>query len=297
MGRTVGPISYNLADNGRVATGKGRNWDIASAVRVINSPAVQEAVKSGDMLGYYGHLPRTLFNTMRPVEGGIVNGKYTPIEHAVRTLSLTAAADGTVTHTTEFLDTLPGEMAERADRNKVGGFSSFMTAVPRTSPSIANGYYGQDYVAEPNYTQNRSYRVLDGVDGAEGEELDLAVLDSVIEFAQASGAAGEMAAQILGDVMPQYVQALETLTRLERENAVMMDKLAKAGFGRAAVLDSVEFVSVPRVNYVQANLDDVRRFSSARLAVFDSATDMPVAPAEAELMRRVNARVRSGGGR
>lgn len=292
MGRKTDPISYNLADNGRIATGKGRNWDVASCVRVINSPAVQEAVKNGDMLGYYGHLPRTLFNTMRPVEGGIVNGKYTPIEHAVRTLSLSAAADGTVTHTTEFLDTQPGEMAERADRNKVGGFSSFMTAMPRTAPSIANGFYGLDYVAEPNYTKNRSYRVLDGVGGEEGQELDLAVLDSVIEYAEASGAAGELAAQILADVMPQYTQALETLTRIERENAVMLDKLAKAGFGRTAVLDSVGFVSVPRVNYVQANLDDMRRFASSQLAVFDSAPDRPQTPAGEELERRIRARSR-----
>jgi hypothetical protein len=168
-----------------------------------------------------------------------------------------------------------------------------MTSVPGTSPSIANGYYGQDYVAEPNYTQNRSYRrVLDSVDGAEGEALDLSVLDSVIEYAAANGAAGELAAQILGDVMPQYMQALEALSRAERENAVMLDKLAKVGFGRAAVLDSVGFVPAQRVNYVQANLDDMRRFASADLAVYDSAPDRPQTPAGEELSRRIHARSR-----
>lgn len=295
MGRIVGPISYNLGDNGRVATGKGRNWDLLSAARVINSAAVQEAVKNGDMLGYYGHLPRTLFHTMRPVEGGIVDGKYVPIEHAVRTLELRADSDGTVTHTTEFLDTSPGEMADRADRNKVGGFSSFMTALPRTSPCIANGYYGQDYVAEPNYTANRSYRrVLDGVAGEEEGEIDLAVLDSLIDYAQASSAAGDIAAQILGDVMPQYMQALEAVTRMERENAMLMDRLAKTGLSASVVLDSVGFVKIPPANYVRADLDEMRRFASAGLAVYDSTPDKPLTNDEAELDRRIRARARGG---
>lgn len=297
MGRTVGPISYNLAENGRVATGKGRDWHIPSAVKVINSAGVQEAVKNGDMLGYLGHLPRTLFNTMRPVEGGMVNGKYVPIEHAIRTLSLHADADGTVTHTTEFLDNPMGEAADRADRNKVGGFSSFMTAMPRTSPAIASGYYGQDYVAEPNYTKNRSYR-LDGV-GADDIAHDLEVMDSVIEFASAAGVAGELAAQILGDVMPQYVQALETVARMERENAKMLDMLAKHGRSHAAVLDSVGFSRPAPRNYVAADLGQVRSFADAALAVYDSAGDQPLTPEEVELERRIRARARSqhGGGR
>ena len=74
MGRVTGEITYNLADRGRTAVGSSRDWDMQSAVRVINSPATQEMVDKGDMLGYLEHLPRTLFNTCRPVMGGLVGG-------------------------------------------------------------------------------------------------------------------------------------------------------------------------------------------------------------------------------
>ena len=74
MGLRTEEITYNVHDRGRQALGQDRRYDLDLLAKVINSPATQERVKSGDMLGYYGHWPRRVFG-MAMCEGGIVNGK------------------------------------------------------------------------------------------------------------------------------------------------------------------------------------------------------------------------------
>lgn len=261
MGTTV-TISYDLKDNGRHYTGRDRDWDIPSCIRVINSPKVQEACRKGDLLGYAGHIPRTLAGTLKPVEGALIGGKYVAFEYATCVRSIACTDDGVVTHTTEFLDTDAGRASLANHQAGVGGFSSAMAKVPRTSPGIASGFFGLDYVAMPNYDGNRGYRgVLDSADGDERPED----LEMVLDMVAADARAGEMAAEILADVMPQYKRALEAMEAMERDRAVLIDRLAKVGMGES-VLDSANGAGAarPRAWVRNLSLDDMRSFGGVR---------------------------------
>lgn len=265
MGTTV-TISYDLKDNGRHYTGRDRDWDIPSCIRVINSPKVQEACRKGDLLGYAGHIPRTLAGTLKPVEGALIGGKYVAFEYATCVRSIACTDDGVVTHTTEFLDTDAGRASLANHQAGVGGFSSAMARVPRTSPGIAAGFFGLDYVAMPNYDGNRGYRgVLDSADGADGDERPEG-LEMVLDMVAADARAGEMAAEILADVMPQYRRALEALEAMERDRVVLIDRLAKVGAGGEAVLDSANGggAARPRTWVRSLSLDDMRSFGGVR---------------------------------
>lgn len=262
MGTTV-TISYDLKDNGRHYTGRDRDWDIPSCIRVINSPKVQEACRKGDLLGYAGHIPRTLAGTLKPVEGALIGGKYVAFEYATCVRSIACTDDGVVTHTTEFLDTDAGRASLANHQAGVGGFSSAMAKVSRTSPGIASGFFGIDYVAMPNYDGNRGYRgVLDSADGDERPED----LESVLDMVAADARAGEMAAEILADVMPQYKRALEAMEAMERDRAVLIDRLAKVGMGGESVLDSANGAGAarPRAWVRNLSLDDMRSFGGVR---------------------------------
>lgn len=178
----TGPITYNVTKRGRKFRGQERNFDPVSLAAVINGPEVQEKVKNRDRWGYYGHFGRMLFG-MEPGEGGVVPsgpfaGKLVRLEPAFITTAISADNSGNITHEAEFLDNANGRLAKRAFNNRVGGFSSAIDARPMNGKDIARGFYGFDYVSEPNFTGNRGF-ALDGVE-AEAEAgmlLDSAVLE------------------------------------------------------------------------------------------------------------------------
>ena len=156
-----GLISYNLKHTGRSHTGQLRNWtdsQIRNIVAAINSPATQEKVRSRGMVGYYGHWPRKALG-MQPQEGGVVNGAKVEIFPAIVTISIRADGDGNVTHETEFIDNDVGREALSLYKSRIGGFSSAL----REFETGAFAFYGNDYVADPNYLSNRGFDVFDSV--------------------------------------------------------------------------------------------------------------------------------------
>lgn len=213
-------IKYNVRDRGRKHRGVARNFDTAALARLINSPAVQEKVKHGDMLGYFGHWPRVKFG-MEVTEGGIDrdSGKAIVLPTAIRTLEISADPDGTITHRAEFLETEAGKVAQALYKSKAGGFSSAIDCAPRTSPALPRGFYGFDYVYEPNFTENRGHKVvLDSV----GEEVG-AILDAVME--QAAAEQSEMLA-LFDSLASQHELALEALDHMTREREWAIGRLA-----------------------------------------------------------------------
>lgn len=166
-------ITYNLADRDRKHNGVDRSdLDIRSAISHINSPKVQELVKSNDLYGYYGHEIRARFGMNPPDSWVNNNGETIRIEPAIRTISLSADSDGNVSAQHEFLGTDSGRYAEGLYSNNAGGFSS---AIMRRK--AANGLYevtsfdGFDYVRQPNYNTNRGNAMFDGlfIESEEGE--------------------------------------------------------------------------------------------------------------------------------
>lgn len=264
---TTDPITYNVQQRGRKARGQDRNFDTAALAKLINGASVQEKVKHGDMLGFLGHWPRIKFG-MEPAEGGVVDGKAVVMPTAVRTVELSADPDGTITHRTEFLDTEHGEAALRLFKSKAGGFSSAIDAIPGTSPAITRGFYGFDYVYEPNFTQNRGHSItLDGV----GDDM-AGLLDAVLLMA----GEGDMEMRVLFDSLHgQHLSALEAMTRMSRENDWLINRLANIkGTDKAAILDSImlEDTRVAPMRTTMA-LPDFERFKTAPL---ESLASLPV---------------------
>lgn len=233
MGSRTGIIKFNVLERGRKHRGQDRAFDTAALASLVNGGAVQERVKHGDMLGYYGHWPRIKFG-MNPVEGGIVDGRQVPLEPAIRTVYLKAHPDGTIEHEGEFLDTQSGKLAERLYRSKAGGFSSAIDVKSVGSKQMPRDFYGFDYVLEPNFTHNRGYSVaLDGVSDA-----GMAVFDEVAEYNELLGSTN----RILDQIQSDYDLLAQTAARLELENVELMSMLVKSTGKTDVVLDGLTAV-------------------------------------------------------
>ena len=217
MGRKTGIIKFNLADRARQHRGQDRNFDLAAAAKLLNSGSVQERIKNGDMTGFFGHWPRVKFG-LDPDEGGFVDGKQVSLEPAIRTTYLKAYPDGTVEHEEEFLDTASGKIAERIYGSKAYGFSSAIDAKRLGSMLVPTGFFGFDFVKEPNYATNRGYAIaLDGVYEAED------VLDAVAE----RNALFDEVNRLLDDAKTAQETTLATLDRVIEENEQLYSMLAK----------------------------------------------------------------------
>ena len=231
-------ITYNVRERGRKHRGADRNFDTVALAKLINSPSVQEQVKHGDMNGYFGHWPRIKFGMSVP-EGGVLDGKVISIPPALRTVELSAEPDGTITHRAEFLDTNEGRTAARLYASKSGGFSSAIEAVPGTDPQVPRGFYGFDYVMEPNYTTNRGHKVvLDSVRAGEDATDLIAMLDAIMDD---SSRAASALTQMFDSLHAQHLLALTALDQVSKDNDILIGKLATARKG-SAVLDSLEDV-------------------------------------------------------
>jgi len=266
-------ITYNVRERGRKARGQDRNFDTVALASMINSPAVQETVRHGDMLGYFGHWPRIKLG-MALAESGIVNGVTVSTPIALRTIELSADNDGTIRHRAEFLDTNEGLIAAQMFKSKAGGFSSAIEAMPRTDPIVPRAFHGFDYVIEPNYTTNRGHKiVLDSIGQGEDAEELMALLDAAVgESTQAATILNAM----FDSLSRQHTQALEALTRVAQENDLLIGRLAR---GNPRVLDSVGMLEDARIAPIRGNpgenYERYRTMELSRLQVQASASEAP----------------------
>lgn len=154
MGRKTAKLSYNLHDRGRKFNGVDRsNVDFNAMINLINSSQVQELAQTGSLYGYYGHSVRQRFG-MRPPETVVVDGKTIHLEPAFKTLEIHAHKDGRVEHVNEFLENDAGEYALRQYKSKAGGFSTAVNYKSNGSRLMPVGFFGFDYVLQPNYSNN-----------------------------------------------------------------------------------------------------------------------------------------------
>ena len=206
-------IRYNLKERGRKHNGIKRAFDIAALVAYINSPKVQEKIATRAMLGYHGHWPRIVFG-LEPSEGGMKQGKPVSLEPAFVTTHLKAYDNGDIEHQPEILDTEPGKIVRRMFENRVGGFSSAINM-------DTNEFYGFDYVNDPNYSTNRGYELALDSAGDGGMSITDMIMAEQQERIQSM--------QLLLDTLDNGVtMALDSATRLERDNNELLDLLAEA---------------------------------------------------------------------
>ncbi|WP_410472108.1 hypothetical protein ACGTJS_11045 [Faucicola mancuniensis] len=166
MSRTTKAITYNIAERGRKYVGQDRsNVDIGSMVDMINAPATQEMVNTGDMYGYYGHEIRMLYGMNPPDTVVTDDGREIRIAPAIRTIELSADKNGNVTHREEFLSNEAGEYAYQQYKANIGGFSTAVNFAPSANGMrYVNGFFGFDYVRNPNYHTNKGNGLFDGLD-------------------------------------------------------------------------------------------------------------------------------------
>lgn len=265
-------ITFNLADRGRKHRGQERTFDTVAAANLINGPYIQEQVKNGDMLGYFGHQVRMKYG-LRPVESAIAGGKQIILEPAIRTTRLKAYPDGRVEHQAEFLDTPSGKLAARLYRSKTGGFSSAIDAKRIGNRQVPVDFCGFDYVFEPNFTANRGYTMaLDGVfDGSDLPDERDALLDAVN--------------RILDEQERESGLMAATLERLLLENEQLTSMLARAGGKPEIALDGVlDVVTVAPAS----RLDMADAFLHADLVPYQKPKEepRPASPADRLLQRR-----------
>lgn len=269
-------ITFNVKQRGRQFRGQDRNFDTVALAKLINSAAIQERVKNRDMLGYFGHWPRVKFG-MNPTEGGLVAGKVVALEPAIVTTRLKALPDGTIEHQTEFLDTATGKLAARLYASRTGGFSSAIDTKRAGSQQLPVGFYGFDYVLEPNFTTNRGY-ALDGV--ADGEAA--AVFDAVGEYS----AMLDGVSRLFDSLQADYDRQAQALQRVCEEREELMSMLVKAT-GRTkpeVVLDSVRILTV---GGGEGRFHEADQFLDAALVDVQAAQEPePADPTKAMLTRR-----------
>lgn len=276
-------ITFNVNDLQRQHTGQKRCYDNVGLSRLINSPQIQERVKKGDLLGYYGHWPRKKFG-MQPQEGGMDGDKPITLKPAIRTTFLEADNKGNLTHQTEFLDTQEGKDAYDLYQNKVGGFSAAMTTAPKGVTELPVRFYGFDYVLEPNFSGNRGYTLafdsvlndpifLERFDSIEdeGETGDLIhVFDSVEDELLYQG-------QVMGDLYRRlkkdYCHVLDSAGAMSSEKAqleqTIKEMLQKQAKQANYTSRSPIFIDERKVS----RFDDANSFLTADLAKLDLSQD------------------------
>lgn len=220
-------ITFNVKDRGRKHRGADRNFDTVALANLINGGAVQERVKNGDLHGYYGHWPREKFG-MQPPEGAVVDGRQVEITPALVTTMLQADPDGTIRHQARFLDTPAGQLAARLYKSKTGGFSSAINSRRVGGVSVPTGFFGFDYVLEPNFATNRGYQItLDGV----REDDEAALFDAVEDYNQqiiATNALFDSIQTQFDAVTDLNAQLMATNQRLTEENEALVSMLARS---------------------------------------------------------------------
>lgn len=154
-GRTTAVLKYNLFDRGRKHNGIDRaNVDMQKMIEIINSPAVQELVETNSLYGYCGHDIRKRFG-MRPPESTITKeGKTVFLEPAFRTIHLKANSNGDVEHKQFFLENNSGEFSRQQYVAKAGGFSTAVNYKRQGMGLMPVGFFGFDFVTQPNYATN-----------------------------------------------------------------------------------------------------------------------------------------------
>lgn len=205
-GRKTKAITYNLFDRGRQHTGIDRsNVDLNSMVDLINSAQVQEMVRTGQMIGYYGHQVRQRFG-MIPPESVPINGKMVYLEPAHRTISIKADKNGDVTHQAEFFDNRAGEFARQQYQAKVGGFSTAVNYLRDGVKLKPSGFFGFDYVTQPNYATNiGDGQLFDGLFIPESPDPNLiACFDSATELSSLSNSQAVIAHMLEEQIIQCY---------------------------------------------------------------------------------------------
>ncbi|MET4696673.1 hypothetical protein [Endozoicomonas lisbonensis] len=171
MSKALETISctFNIFDNGRVASGIDRGYILDNIKKAVNSDFTQERIKLREAVGYVGHGLRSLAGKLDlgEVESVNLGGGQKAVVKAIPacvTTDLTIDDEGNISHTQEVLDNEEGKTLLGLHKSRVGGFSWASNGAKGIGRTLVDKIFGFDYVTNPNFIQNRGY-VLDSADG------------------------------------------------------------------------------------------------------------------------------------
>jgi hypothetical protein len=225
-GKKTKVLQYNLHDRGRQHTGVDRsNVDFKKMIQLINAPSTQEMVKTGQLVGYYGHQIRQRFG-MVPPESVVIDGKVVQLAPAFRTVEIKAASDGTVTHRAEFLDNNAGQFAQEQYLAQIGGFSTAVN-YRKTPPNqlTPSGFFGFDYVVQPNYATNiGDGQLFDGLAIPEQLEDEISCFDSATDLTLLNPSQAMIARLLEQQIISTY-DSIHTQVTLGQINEQALDQI------------------------------------------------------------------------
>lgn len=255
--------TFNIFEHGRT-THNNRPYLLAAVKRIIDSPKVQEALKLGELYGYYGHGKRELAEKLTPseIEVVMVKGKPVAIEQVPSnvTVELNVDDDGNVTHTQRILDTNTGLIVDAMESSGTGGWS---WATSGTANNFV-GFGGFDYVKRPSYISNdkRTKLMLESI-GVESVE------ECIIHNLKGGGLSQEESQLIL-----------ESWEEKEEDNAVEQSlKLQCLMF--ESVIQDQEQSHKQVVGELKAQIDDVNQWRESRKTLMlESLNTLPIIPTD-----------------
>jgi len=210
-------LSYNLHDRCRKYTGVDRsNVDVDAMINLINSDYVQEMVATNSLQGFNGHHIRQRYG-MVPPETVLIKGKLVYLARAFKTIKLHASKDGTVEHQEEFYGNEAGEFALQQYQAQAGGFSTSVNYKRIGGRLIPTGFFGFDYVAQPNYASNvGDGQLFDDLFVPEEPEGTISCFDSATDISQLSPSE-IVIAQLLDDQILQTYDNINSQIHLLNE--------------------------------------------------------------------------------
>lgn len=229
-GRKTKPLKYNLYERGRKHNGPDRsNVDMQTMINLINSAAVQELVKDGVMWGYCGHQIRQRFG-MRPPESTVIDGKMVYLPPAFKTIELKADSNGEVTHRVEFTKNEAGEYTRQQYLAKIGGFSTAVNYRKAGMQLFPSGFFGFDYVTQPNYVTNvGDGELFDGLFVPEEPEGLISCFDSMTDVSQLDPSQATIARMLEQQIIRDFdnIHAQVGLTQFVEQALDQVDALSQ----------------------------------------------------------------------
>ena len=225
-GRKTKAITFDIKDRGRTYTGQDRsNVDVKSMIDKINSKETQEMVKTGSLIGYWGHQIRQRFG-MFPPETAIVDGKLIRLEASAKTIELSATKDGLVTHRQEFFANEAGEFAMKQYQANAAAFSTAARYKEQMGKLFTTLVGGFDLVWQPNFVANAGDgQLFDGLFIPESEEGGIPIFDSMTAV-ETLNPVSAMLAQALERQILQGYDSIHAQTQLNQHAEQAYDQLA-----------------------------------------------------------------------
>ena len=255
--------TFNIFKHGRLQH-NNRPYLLNAVKRIIDSPKTQEALKLGELVGYWGHGGRLKTNKLQPQEMEIVtiDGKQVALtlEPSNVCVELSIDDEGNVKHKQKILDTNAGKVVDALEASQVGGWSWAISG----DPDNISGFGGFDYVKKPSYIDNEKRTKL-MLESLGCENVEQAIIHNLKE-------------QGLSEESSQLI--LESWEGTEPENTEQADLAFKNLMLESVIQDMQKQHSETIEGLKEERENESAYFSKKKALMLEGLNSLPVIPTE-----------------